>query len=63
MREQLMETRTDPRTARTVRLRERIAARLYDWVDARRWYWTLGDPVVPALRDWPVARSPRRPRR
>jgi hypothetical protein len=28
---------------------------------ARRATWTLGDPVVPALRGWPVA-PPDRPR-
>jgi hypothetical protein len=40
-----------------------LASRLYDWLDARRWYWSLGDQVTPALRDWPVARPPsRRPR-
>jgi len=41
-----------------------LASRLYQWLDARRWYWSLGEPVVPALRDWPVSPAPRRgPRR
>jgi len=50
--------------ATITRRRRRLASRLYDWLDARRWYWSLGDPVVPTLRDWPVARpGPRHPAR
>jgi hypothetical protein len=49
--------------ATTTHRRRRLASRLYDWLDARRWYWSLGDPVVPTLRDWPVARTGPRPTR